>query len=140
MYYVNQEQIERRLNVLPMIAEALQRTEGGQVDSLERFARERALHLALEVVTDVGSYLIDGFIMRDASSYEDIVEIIHGERVIDEELFTVLIQLVRLRKPLVQDYYEEHDIYAQWMRQLPSSLADFAAQVREYLRQELSVS
>lgn len=101
MYYVNQEQIERRLNVLPMIAEALQRTEGGQVDSLERFARERALHLALEVVTDVGSYLIDGFIMRDASSYEDIVEIIHGERVIDEELFTVLIQLVRLRKPLV---------------------------------------
>jgi len=139
VYYVNQEQIERRLNAIPDIAEGLraaaQSWDGGLVLGL---VQERALHLAIEVVTDVGSYLIDGFIMRDASSYEDIMDINHEEKVFPQEVHKVLMELVRLRKPLVQDYYD-------WDRQalhsltpvLPDVLEQFAGNVREYLKNEL---
>lgn len=139
MYYVNQEQIERRLNAIPEVADGLRQAagswDGGLIYGL---VQERALHLAIEIVTDVGSYLIDGFIMRDASSYEDIMDIIHEEKVMPVEVHTALIELVRLRKPLVQDYYD-------WQRHtlhplssvLPEVLEQFAANVSDYLKQEL---
>lgn len=106
MYYVNQEQIQLRLDAIPEIAEALKRTaEAWDGSVMLGMVQERALHLAIEVVTDVGSYLIDGFIMRDASSYEDIMEINHEEKVFDDDIYRVLRELVGLRKPLVQEYY-----------------------------------
>ncbi|GGA44870.1 DUF86 domain-containing protein [Paenibacillus physcomitrellae] len=140
MYYVNREQIDLRLKVLPEIIEVLGSSEptSGE-DLLHRYAKERALHLALEVVTDVGSYLIDGFIMRDASSYEDIIDIIHDEKVIGDELVAVLKELVRLRKPLVQEYYgplTERGIHTS---QLTSVLEQFAVKVQDYLDHELAL-
>lgn len=139
MYYVNQEQIQRRLEAIPDIVEALKQVagnwDGGMVSG---FVQERALHLAIEVVTDVGSYLIDGFIMRDASSYEDIVEITHEERVFDDEVFAVLAELVSLRKPLVQEYYAwDRRILHKLTPVLPDILEQFSVQVRDYLKQEL---
>nr|WP_237391793.1 HepT-like ribonuclease domain-containing protein [Paenibacillus dendrobii] len=127
------------MDAIPQIAQGLttaaESWDGGVVLGM---VQERALHLAIEVVTDVGSYLIDGFIMRDASSYEDIMEINHEEKVFDQEIFDVLLKLVSLRKPLVQDYYS-------WSRSelhpltpvLPEILNKFAAQVRDYIQQEL---
>jgi uncharacterized protein YutE (UPF0331/DUF86 family) len=96
------------------------------------------LHLALEIVTDVGSYLIDGFMMRDASSYEDIVDIIAGEGVIPPERAEALRRLVSLRKPLVQEYDswprgQLHPLAAE----MPELLTGFASDVRNYLREEL---
>ncbi|GIP27699.1 hypothetical protein J23TS9_28290 [Paenibacillus sp. J23TS9] len=139
MYYVNQEQIQHRLDAIPQIVqgltEAAESWDGGVALGM---VQERALHLAIEVVTDVGSYLIDGFIMRDASSYEDIMEINHEEKVFDGEIYSVLLELVSLRKPLAQEYYS-------WNRSelhrltpvLPDILNKFAVQVREYIQQEL---
>lgn len=106
MYYVNREQIARRLDAIPEVAEGLRQVvqawDGGLILGM---VQERCLHLAVEIVTDVGSYLIDGFIMRDASSYDDIIQINYEENVFDESTYGVLRQLVTLRKPLVQDYY-----------------------------------
>jgi len=102
VYYVNREQIDLRLNAVPEVAGALEALAADwQGDALQGLAQERALHLAIEIVTDVGSYLIDGFIMRDASSYEDIIEIIGEEGVFPAERKAPLAELVRLRKPLV---------------------------------------
>src|SRR5690606_36925663 len=82
VYYVNQEQISIRLAVIPALTDTMNMLQQNWTGSaIERLAQERALHIAIEVVTDVGSYLIDGFLMRDASSYEDIVEITAGEGV-----------------------------------------------------------
>ncbi|MET3847193.1 HepT-like ribonuclease domain-containing protein [Paenibacillus sp. OAE614] len=139
MYYVNQEQIQRRLEAIPDIVEALKQVAGNwDSEIVSGFVQERALHLAIEVVTDVGSYLIDGFIMRDASSYEDIVEITHEERVFDDEVFAVLAELVSLRKPLVQEYYAwDRRILHKLTPVLPDILEQFSVQVRDYLKQEL---
>lgn len=138
MYYVNREQIERRLNVIPELVQVVEAAGAAREASLlERFAEERALHLAIEIVTDVGSYLIDGFIMRDASSYEDIVDIMHDEKVIGEELFQMLTRLVRLRKPLVQEYFDWDRSGAHALAGLlPQLLDDFAGRVRAYLDKE----
>ncbi len=139
MYYVNRESIDKRLACIPEIAEALaEAASGWQGTLMQGLAQERALHLAVEIVTDVGSSLIDGFLMRDASSYEDIIDIIAGEEVIPSALAKPLRELVSLRKPLVQEYDE-------WPRrrlhpltpELPELLREFAQFTRDYLRREL---
>ncbi|WP_054955479.1 DUF86 domain-containing protein [Paenibacillus dakarensis] len=139
MYYVNQEQIERRLSAIPEITEGLRKTaESWDGELVSGLVQERALHLAIEVVTDVGSYLIDGFIMRDASSYEDILDIIHEEKVMPSEVHSVLKELVRLRKPLVQDYYDwPRHVLHPLSSVVPDTLEQFAVNVRDYLKQEL---
>ncbi|WP_168119389.1 HepT-like ribonuclease domain-containing protein [Paenibacillus sp. HB172176] len=139
MYYVNQEQIAVRLDVIPELAELLSMlSKNWKGDSLQGMAQERALHLAIETVTDVGSYLIDGFIMRDASSYEDIMEIIGEEGVFPKAMLPDLLKLVQLRKPLVQDYYswprgELHSLSVA----LPELLTGFKTAVEDYLKREL---
>ncbi|MFD2671772.1 DUF86 domain-containing protein [Marinicrinis sediminis] len=140
MYYVNEQQIRDRLSMIPLLqegAEQLQQQWKPQ-DTLKWLAQERILHLAIEIVTDVGSSLIDGFIMRDASSYEDIMEIIYGESVIQEEVFLALRSLVKLRKPLVQQYMElqRGELYPE-LETVIVYLPIFSEQVETYLKTEL---
>lgn len=140
MYYVNRKQIETILGQIPDISTGLQSVvserDGGIVTGL---VQERCLHLAIEVVTDVGSCLIDGFIMRDAGSYEDIISIIHEEKVFkDSAIYELLLQLVALRKPLVQDYYSwDRSALHPLTPVLPRVLEQFAEEVQRYLDQEL---
>lgn len=138
MYYVNREAIAKRLDAVPELAAALRELASRWTGStLEGLAQERALHLAAEIVTDVGSAIIDGFFMRDASSYEDIVDIILEEGVISGDL-AVLRELAALRKPLVQQYTEwpRHQLHP-----LTGTLADrleqFVREVTAYLDREL---
>lgn len=139
MYYVNVEQIAVRLQAIDEITKALQElSRQWQGSLLQGLAQERALHLAVETVTDVGSYIIDGFIMRDASSYEDIIDITGEEGVFPADMQPTLMELVKLRKPLVQQYYE-------WQRaelhplttELASLLPAFKEAVEQYLKREL---
>lgn len=139
MYYVNREQIEVRLHSIPDIAKALQTLAADwQGNLLQGLAQERALHLAIETVTDIGSFLIDGFLMRDASSYEDIIEITGAEGVFPAPMLETLTELVKLRKPLVQDYFvwprsELHPLTGP----LPELLLAFSKAVEDYLEREL---
>ncbi|MFC4306003.1 DUF86 domain-containing protein [Cohnella boryungensis] len=139
MYDVNVPYIRSRLACLPELAQALSAATVSWSGSLtEGLAQERALHLAAEIATDVGHALIDGFIMRDASSYEDIIDIIAEEGVISEPVAVSLRTLVLLRKTLVQEYdlwprRELHPLTAE----LPRVLMGFSDQVDAYLSKEL---
>lgn len=141
MYYVNRDNIRSRLDCIPEVAEALSGAAASwQGTLMQGLAQERALHLAIEIVTDVGNALIDGFIMRDPSSYEDIIEIIATESVITHEVAEPLRRLVALRKNLVQEYHnwprsEFHPLSGE----MPSVLQAFTSQVQAYLHQELDV-
>ncbi|MFS0869973.1 DUF86 domain-containing protein [Paenibacillus xylanilyticus] len=139
MYYVNREQIARRLAAVPEVAEGLRRASQAWDGSLMLgLVQERCLHLAIEIVTDVGSYLIDGFIMRDASSYDDIIQINHEEHVFDASTYEVLRRLVSLRKPLVQDYFSwERAELHPLSTEVPDILEQFAEQVSVYVEKEL---
>ncbi|MDQ0195687.1 DUF86 domain-containing protein [Paenibacillus wynnii] len=143
MYYVNRKQIELILDQIPDITAGLRYAAANWDGStLMGLVQERSLHLAIEVVTDVGSCLIDGFIMRDAGSYEDIISIIHEETVFgDIGIYTKLIELVALRKPLVQDYFEwDRSSLHPLTPVLSEVLEQFALEVRNYLDQELGTN
>lgn len=144
MYYVNQEQIDARLAFVPDLLKACAALESAwaapEADSelLLHLAQERTLHLAIETVTDVGSLLIDAFMMRDASSYEDIVEILAGEGVFGADVALVLTELVKLRRPLTQEYNTLprsglHPMIAK----LPGALSAFAEAVPTFIRKEM---
>lgn len=139
MYYVNREQIAVRLNSITEIASALQSLAANwQGTVLEGLAQERALHLAIETVTDVGSFLIDGFILRDASSYEDIIEITGEAGAFPGSMQATLIELVKLRKPLVQDYYVWQRTELHPLSLIISSLLPVYKQsIEDYLEREL---
>lgn len=142
MYYVNREQIDRRLAYLLRIAAAL-RAIGASASwrdsEVERLALERAVHVAAEAVTDVGSYMIDGFVMRDAGSYEDIIDILHGEKAIADELQPALAALVKWRKPLVQLYDQIDPVeLAAPLAELPDALERFAHGISAYIERELA--
>lgn len=144
MYYVNHEQIDLRLRFLPTLTEACDQLSSGweragQAEKLlMHLAQERTLHLAIETVTDIGSLLIDAFMMRDASSYEDIIDILAGERVFDEQVASVLRQLVLLRRPLVQDYaaYPRVELHPL-ISILPATLQSFAESVPAFISREM---
>lgn len=142
MYFINHEQIDQRIQFLSTLAEASRQLEAqweqGSHDLIWQLAQERVLHLAIETVTDVGSLLIDAFILRDASSYEDIVEIVHGEGAYSETLTETLLQLVKLRKPLVQDFvtWNREELHPV-LPKLPAAFEEFAASVRAFIKSEL---
>lgn len=139
MYYVNRDQIAVRLDAVPELAVALRElAEGWHGDVLQGLAQERALHLAIEIATDVGSYLIDGFLMRDASSYEDIIEITGAEGVYPVYMLETLTELVKLRRPIVQEYYEwNRELLHPLTSRLPQLLLEFKSAVEQYLEREL---
>lgn len=140
MYYINHTQIEERLDFIPFINQTLERLAEtwDPTDPIKQCAQERALHLAIETVTDVGSLLIDGFMMRDASSYEDIIDILAGEYVFSAEDAAVLTELVKLRKPLVQDYasFPREQLH-RLASVLPAVLNSFADSVPRFIKKEL---
>jgi uncharacterized protein YutE (UPF0331/DUF86 family) len=139
MYYIDREQIEERIRFIPYIIEACERLRlsWDASNPLHVLAQERALHLAIEVITDVGSLLIDGFLMRDASSYEDIITVLIVEKVFPKELETPLIQLVKLRKPLVQDYMHLDRLTLHpFIEAIPSLLHNWESSVLLFIKQE----
>lgn len=142
MYDVNRERIDRRLAFLAVVTGVVERFPEvpDKADSITRFAAERAVHLATECVTDIGSDLIDGFVMRDAGSLEDIIDILHGEQVFGKDLHAFLISLVKWRKPLVQNYDGLDAVKLYEMAfQLKVELPRYIEAVRNYLAAELEM-
>ncbi|HEY0827593.1 MAG TPA: DUF86 domain-containing protein [Bacilli bacterium] len=142
MYYVKHTEIEQRLQFIPVIIQAMetiqQDTQRSGPSLTRMLAQERSLHLAIETVTDVGSMIIDGFLMRDAGSYEDMVEILRQEEVFPQSLAPTLLQLISLRKPLVQEYWLfDREKLHPLISELPHVLQEYAQSVRGYLSREI---
>lgn len=102
-----------------------------------QFAAARALHVAIECVTDIGNALIDGFFMRDPGSYEDIVEILKDESVLPEEEGEQIKRLVECRRKLVVQYTDVDKKELERLTALADALKPFSRRIGEYLKQEL---
>lgn len=87
---------------------------------------------------DVGNAVIDGFIMRDPGSYEDIIDILQDEKVISEEKAMQFKKVLPLRKMLVQDFIEvDHkELHAVFSENI-EAFKQFPDLVRNYLTNEL---
>ncbi|WP_066065859.1 DUF86 domain-containing protein [Neobacillus soli] len=137
MYFVDREKIEALLVYL----EKLINLFGSQKvwsTPLEKAALERLNQMMIESVLDIGNAMIDGFIMRDPGSYEDIIDILIDEKVVSAETGIGLKVIVQYRKKLVQFYTEiDHkELQEQFSKYLPE-LETFTTNVRTYLVNEL---
>ncbi len=137
MYFVDRELIEERLIYLE---KQIQQFEGKKEwnTALEQAALERLTQMMIESILDVGNAMIDGFIMRDPGSYEDIIDILEDELVISTDMSRDLKVMVQYRKTLVQDYtrIDHEDVKNTFSRILPS-IKFVTESVRQYLTNEL---
>lgn len=111
MYDLDKKRIEKQLLKLEQCISVMETVKGENAEfifqnDIQRFATERALHIAVECITDIGNAFIDGFIMRDPGSYSDIIDILEDEKVFPSSLAKNIQQIISLRKKLVH-YYED---------------------------------
>ncbi|WP_147533966.1 DUF86 domain-containing protein [Bacillus marasmi] len=137
MYFVDREKIEIILTYLEKQIELFEQTTSWTTP-IEKAALERIPHIMIEAILDVGNDIIDGFIMRDPGSYEDIIDILTDEKVVTEEVSLALKRVIPYRKILVQNYTEinHEQVQADFTENL-TLLKEFAPLVRSYLQNEL---
>jgi uncharacterized protein YutE (UPF0331/DUF86 family) len=137
VYFVDREKIEKTLQYMEQQLYLLE--ERNQwISPVEKLALERIGHVVIESILDVGNSMIDGFIMRDPGSYEDIIDILLDEKVITEEMNTNLKTVINLRKLLVQEYILiEGKVVEETLQGQLGILKLFPEKVRTYLHDEL---
>lgn len=137
MYFVDREKMETTLVYLEKQIDLFLKTENWST-LIEKAALERIVHMMIESVLDVGNAVIDGFIMRDPGSYDDIIDILTDEQVISEETGQSLKRLIPYRKILVQLYTEvNHEELRRECSNHLQAVAVFPKNIRDYLTNEL---
>lgn len=138
MYFVDRNKIEEKLQFLDKHLQIFDQMESLEDDIFKLLSVERAAHIIIDCIIDVGNAMIDGFIMRDPGSYEDIIDILLDEKVITEEMAKDIIELIKFRKKLVQEYTEvDHQSLFKTVKTNFNSLSHFSGKVRDYLTNEL---
>ncbi|CAH0344658.1 DUF86 domain-containing protein [Bacillus sp. CECT 9360] len=137
MYFVDRQKIEQILNYLEQQLDRFENNPEWEND-LARLALERIVQTSLDAVLDAGNAMIDGFIMRDPGSFEDIIDILLDEKVIEQKDADQFKRVLSLRKMLVQDYITiSHE---ELLKNFTDNINAFKAYpnlVRQYLTNEL---
>ncbi len=114
--------------------------EPGKWNKMRKYAMERLVWLAIEAVTDIGTMILDGLILRDAGSYEEIIQILELEQAISNELSEPLRAWVKLRQSLIGTSFQSETAPSDVMEQfgvLHLLLLDFHVSIHLFLRSEL---
>lgn len=137
MYFVEREKIEETLVFIEKEIAVFQKFNNLE-DDFQKSALERVSQMLLEAVFDVGNMMIDGFIMRDPGSYDDIIDILLDENVINSDMESGFKKLIPFRKDLVQFYTDiKHDQLFAAFKENISVFEQFPERVRVYLTNEL---
>ncbi|MDO8226561.1 DUF86 domain-containing protein [Bacillus cabrialesii] len=137
MYFVDRNKIEQTLGFFEHQL-ALFNSQTDWQSEIGGPALQRIGHLLIECILDTGNDMIDGFIMRDPGSYDDIMDILVDEKVVTEKEGTELKQLIAYRKTLVQQYMlaDSAELY-RLITAHQTALQDFPQRIRSYLETEL---
>ncbi|WP_019243801.1 MULTISPECIES: DUF86 domain-containing protein [Bacillus] len=137
MYFVDRQKIESYLAFLEKNMDLFQEKTYWD-DEISKIALERVAQSMTDCVLDVSNAIIDGFIMRDPGSYEDIIDILLDEKVITKEMEVQFKQILPLRKTIVQDYLViNHELLQNVLRENFQAFKQFPNAVRQYLINEL---
>lgn len=138
MYFVDRNKITNNLAHLDELLAIFESTENWLADDIHKLALQRIGHNVMEAMMDVGNLVIDGFIMRDPGSYEDIIDIFVDEKVITEEMDAPLKTVVGLRKMIVREFIavDSEEILNVLTANL-NILKQFSSKVHDYLTNEL---
>ncbi|WP_332648995.1 DUF86 domain-containing protein [Lysinibacillus sp. 54212] len=138
MYFVDRNKITLNLNHLNDLIAVLEGNDNWLKDDILKLALQRIGHNMMESMMDVGNLMIDGFIMRDPGSYEDIIDILVDEKVITPEMDAPLKAVVGLRKMLVREFIavDDKEVLSVLTASLPAIKA-FPGKVQDYVTNEL---
>ncbi len=138
VYFVDRKKIVKNLEYMEELITTYEQSNDWLEDRVHRLAVERIANILIEAIIDVGNSMIDGFIMRDPGSYEDIIDILVDESVITSEMDEPLKELIGLRRGLVRDILDVID--EEVVNVLTKNLAaikEFSPKVKDYLTNEL---
>jgi uncharacterized protein YutE (UPF0331/DUF86 family) len=137
MYFVDRNKMTEHLTYMKELIQTFDAVSYSE-NRIEQLAIERIGHLLIESMMDVGNMVIDGFIMRDPGSFEDILDILIDETVVPAIEGHALKNVVNLRKQLVQEYTanDVESAYETIKEHLPE-LAAFPGHILRYLEEEL---
>ncbi|MDQ6467580.1 DUF86 domain-containing protein [Exiguobacterium acetylicum] len=136
MYFVNRQKIEETVVCYETALRQSKEVTGDPVTTA--LAMERIGFLVIESVIDIGNSMIDGFIMRDPGSYEDIILILEDEKVIDGPLATSLKKLVVLRTLIVRSFTQSSMAEIRAILETEEAeLRRFPEAIRRYIETEL---
>lgn len=138
MYFVDRSKITKNLAHLNELLSIFEGESNWTDSAVKKLALQRIGHNVMESMMDVGNVMIDGFIMRDPGSYDDIIDILVDEKVITPEMDAPLKAVVGLRKMIVRDFLQvdDEEIVRVLTESLPM-LKQFAPKVEAYLENEL---
>lgn len=139
MYFVDRQEIRDTLVYIEELLTTF-KSHSSYDSKLEKYGLERMTHMLIESILDVGRMMIDGFVMRDPGSYEDIIDILADEKVIPEGDAEAYKSVIRLRKMVVIDYLTmDHKLFFETLTEAKDTLLKFPAYVSTYLEEELDV-
>ena len=139
MYFVDRSKIEQTLIYMEQVLDELKKASHSSF--ADRLALERMVHIAIESILDVGNMMIDGFIMRDPGSYEDIIDILVDEKVLMQEEEDAYKSFIGLRKMLVNEYASvDHASLSVTLEKSIRSIKKFEERILQYLDNELGVA
>ncbi|TQR28577.1 DUF86 domain-containing protein [Lysinibacillus sphaericus] len=138
MYFVDRNKITKNLQYLDRLLAILESEDSWLENDMKKLAIERIGHNVMESMMDVGNLMIDGFIMRDPGSYEDIIDILIDEKVVSTDMEAPLKAVVGLRKMLVREFtnVDVQEVVNVLTTTLPA-LKQFSPAVNSYLTNEL---
>lgn len=138
MYFVDRNQIEKSLNHMEDLLALYEKESVWNEDLIHTLALTRLTHDIIEAMIDVGNSMIDGFIMRDPGSYEDIIDIMDDEKVIRQEMTEPIKEVIHLRQMIVREFMNvDTDAIIETMGTSLEALQQFPTSVRSYLTHEL---
>lgn len=137
MYFIDRNNINKTVDYMNDLL-ALYEEKGDWASFTEQLALERLANNIVESIIDVGNSMIDGFIMRDPGSYDDIIDILVDEKVVTAEMDAPLKKVIGLRKMLVREFTKvDHQELEKVIGSALLTLKDFGPKVQYYLEHEL---
>lgn len=138
MYFVDRNKITLNLTHLDELLAIFESKHNWLDEDISKLALQRIGHNIMEAMMDVGNLMIDGFIMRDPGSYEDIIDILVDEKVITPEMDAPLKAVVGLRKMLVREFMTvNNEEVVDVLTANLSVLKQFSGKVNDYITNEL---
>ena len=138
MYFIDRNNITATLTYMNSIVNVIDKTSKFPIGEVEELALERIAQNIIESIIDVGNSMIDGFIMRDPGSYDDIIDILLDEKVITADMESSLKEVLSLRKMLVREFMNvDHQLVAQILLKNINTLNEFPKKIDLYLTNEL---
>ncbi|WP_414051119.1 DUF86 domain-containing protein [Macrococcus animalis] len=130
MYFVDRDELEEKLVYIDKLS--------NEVTFAEGFALERICHMLIEAVVDVGNMIIDGFVMRDPGSYQDVIDILEMEKVISPQAKIEISNTLPTRQWFVRKYTEiNHAEVKQIFIENIKAYQTFKADVDTFIENEL---